>query len=176
MSDPYAILTDVTLLAVGSVCLVTDLRERKLYNVWTLGGLVAGLLLALARSGGPGLLDSLAGAGLGFLLLIPVAQMGGVAAGDVKLLMAFGALGGKSFLLATAVYGGVAGLIETLVAIGWAARSHGGLMPYLLLLQKEIAEGLPLEKRTASTKVPYGVAIIAGAVVARFWPLAAWIP
>jgi prepilin peptidase CpaA len=77
--------------AITLVAAATDLRRFKVYNWLTLPALAGGLL-ASAWFGGPaGLGNSMAGAAVGFCALAVFFAVGGVGAGDVKLLTALGA-------------------------------------------------------------------------------------
>lgn len=83
---PLAVVGIVTLLAA-----TTDLWRFKVYNALTLPTLGLGLIAALALGGWAGLGASLLGAGFGFGILVVFFALGGVGAGDVKLLTAVGA-------------------------------------------------------------------------------------
>jgi Flp pilus assembly protein protease CpaA len=82
------------LVVVGLATLAasaTDLWKFKVYNALTIPLLLAGLCVSTALGGWGGLASSLMGAGLGFGLLVVFYAVGGVGAGDVKLLTAVGA-------------------------------------------------------------------------------------
>ena len=104
----------VILLTLASVC---DIRSHRIPNPLVLAGLVLGLVGHGWRGGGPGLLLSLEGVALAVLALLPYA-LGGLGAGDVKLLGAVGALMGPAFLLWTLPGTVLAG---GLLALAWAA-------------------------------------------------------
>ncbi len=84
----------IPLAAVGLATLAasaTDLREFKVYNALTVPTLALGLATSAWLGGWAGLGSGLLGAGLGLGLLVAFFAMGGVGAGDVKLLAAVGA-------------------------------------------------------------------------------------
>ena len=83
---PLMILAAATLVASA-----TDLWRFKVYNILNFPLLVAGVLFAVLIGGWEGLTSSLLGAGLGFVVLFFFFALGGVGAGDVKLLTAVGA-------------------------------------------------------------------------------------
>ncbi|MCL5108744.1 MAG: A24 family peptidase [Chloroflexi bacterium] len=93
----------------------TDTRWRRLPNWLTLGGALAGLLLQAALRGLPGALDGATGWLLGCALLFLPFALGGMGAGDVKLLGAVGAARGPGFVLiafvCTALLGGAISLV-----------------------------------------------------------------
>jgi prepilin peptidase CpaA len=116
------VLADFVLLIVILICLVTDLRERRIYNKIVFPAVAAGIILNTAQFGLPGLRTSITGLLIGVMLFIVPFALGGLGAGDVKLLGAVGALKGPLFVLyaalGTALFGGV---LAVLVLI-WQSR------------------------------------------------------
>lgn len=103
------------LLTLAAVC---DIRTHRIPNALTLAGLTLGLMWHGWRGGSSGLFLSLEGMAVAGLALLPYA-LGGLGAGDVKLLGAVGALMGAIFLLWTLLGTVLAG---GLLALVWAAR------------------------------------------------------
>ncbi len=167
------LVTTAAFVVVMAAAGVMDLRSRCIPNWLTFGGLGVALLLK-ALAGGDPLLDGLAGAGLGFLtglLLFALRALGG---GDGKLLITAGAFFGfKPFvgaLLAIGILGGLLGIAE--------AIRRGVILPSLYNAGNMIRRGVTLGRagREAQTldspgavKVPYGVAIAAGAILWWFY-------
>ncbi|HEV8054542.1 MAG: prepilin peptidase [Chloroflexota bacterium] len=127
-------------------------------NYLTLPGILIGLALAaFAGWGVPGLgglLDHVVATGAAFLLCYPMYALGWMKAGDVKLLMAVGALRGTSFLLAAGLYGSLL----------------GGLLAIVLIVSRRL---IPPEhpqrggvRTVLKSSIPYGVALGAGGLVA----------
>jgi len=84
----------IPLAAVGLATLAaatTDLWKFKVYNLLTLPTLALGLIASTLLGGWAGLWSSLLGSGFGFAILVVFFALGGVGAGDVKLLTAVGA-------------------------------------------------------------------------------------
>jgi len=84
----------IPLVVVGLATLAaaaTDLWRFKVYNLLTLPTLALGVLTSTVLGGWAGLAASLLGAGFGFAILVIFFALGGVGAGDVKLLTAVGA-------------------------------------------------------------------------------------
>jgi len=77
----------VTVVAMA----VTDLWQFRVHNLLTLPLLVSGLIYQSVAYGTPGLINGLLGALFGFSALIVFCIMGGIGAGDVKLLAGVGA-------------------------------------------------------------------------------------
>ena len=73
------------------ITMVTDLWKFKIYNALTVPLLLSGLAYHAVVGGVAGLSGSLAGALFGFAALLAFYVMGGMGAGDVKLMAAVGA-------------------------------------------------------------------------------------
>lgn len=65
---------------------IIDGRSLRVPNWLTYHFLAGGLIFAFMRGGSPFLLSSLAGATVGLLTLLPLYSIGGMGAGDVKLM------------------------------------------------------------------------------------------
>ena len=148
-----------------------DLRTRRIPQALTLGGAAAGIAFHAITGGGSGGLASAAGWMVGIaVFLIPFA-LGGLGAGDVKLLGALGAWLGITNVLWVALYTGVAGgIMALLVAAASGYLRHALVNIYVLLMHwrlngvKPLAE-LTLEHSTGP-RLAYAVPILAGTVAA----------
>lgn len=96
--------------ALGLAASVTDLRRRTIPNWLTGAGALAGIVFAASR-GWHSLGMAMAGAAVGFLLMLPLHLCGAMGGGDVKLMAAFGTLLGPAGILVAAVFGFIAGAI-----------------------------------------------------------------
>ena len=98
-------MTPVVLIALclGVASAVEDLRHRRVSNCLTAAGAAGGLACA-AWGGWRGLGIAVAGAFLGFLILLPFHWCGAMGGGDVKLMAAYGALLGPSGILLAALF------------------------------------------------------------------------
>jgi prepilin peptidase CpaA len=113
------------LVAVAIATLIasaTDLWKFKVYNVLTFPTLGLGIIVSAILGGWSGVGSSLLGVCLGFGLLIVFFAVGGVGAGDVKLLAAVGAWLGPyltyQVFIASALFGGLYALILVLIRSG----------------------------------------------------------
>ncbi len=177
VSAPMAPIVAAVIWAV--VAAAWDLRTRRIPNWMTFPAALLGLVLNLALGGGAGLWQSALGTLTGLALLVIPFAMGGMGAGDVKMLAAVGALGGPAFAFSTFLYGSIAGGVIALVlmlARYWTAWRASGSDSAAGAARSE-AESDGAEPATAaSTKTPssrltfpYGVAILAGAIVTSIW-------
>ncbi|WP_051682996.1 A24 family peptidase [Salinicoccus luteus] len=126
-------LINVFLIIVLAVCVVTDIRERKIYNKVIFPALLAAFGLNIIFGGFSGFGDALIGFVVGFALLLIPYILGGMGAGDVKLLGLVGAFKGSSFVLESFIYMAVVGgmlAIFVIVTRGGLKKSFGIGMPY----------------------------------------------
>ncbi|HHY97218.1 MAG TPA: peptidase A24 [Firmicutes bacterium] len=103
------------LAIVGAVYI--DVWSGKIPNALVALGFLSGFVLNSVEAGLGGLLLSLEGAFLGLALLFIPFALGGMGAGDVKLLGAIGALIGPQGVFYTALYGALAGGVMAVVVL-----------------------------------------------------------
>ncbi|OXI93204.1 MULTISPECIES: A24 family peptidase [Burkholderia] len=166
VAPPYPIPLCVTLLAVAAAG--TDLAARRIPNPLVALGLVGALVAQCLLHGVlAGALGWLAGAATGFALLLPFYLLRGMAAGDVKLMLAIGAWVGAQMtvyiVLATFVAGGVGAL--AVVLLRGRMRQMWTNVRALLARHARGTRAEAADGPAAITSVgslPYGVAIAAG--------------
>lgn len=152
----------------------TDMVQGRVSNAVTFGGMAVGLGLHYAAHGWsaaagqallPGLSCALSGLAWGLGLFIIPYVLGGLSAGDVKLMGAVGALGGYPFILPAIFFTVTAGAVLALSVLIWKGRLRAGLWRSLKLLVglKRAGAAAPGEERTP---INYAVAIAAGSVAA----------
>jgi prepilin peptidase CpaA len=160
---------DITLIAVLAICVTTDLRNRKIYNAVTFPAVGLAFILHFIFGGWSGLSDSLIGLAAGFgLLLIPY-FMGGMGAGDVKLLAVIGALKGSWFVFSAAVYMGMIGALMAIVTLLFRKESRTfakQIVYFLYALRYGTRLTFPRSFGALTAVMPYGVAIGGGALAA----------
>ncbi|WP_342118953.1 A24 family peptidase [Pseudoduganella sp. OTU4001] len=133
---------EIILLCLVCQAAASDLAWRRVPNVLVLAGLLLALALHWRLGGGAALLgQALAGGTVGLLLFLPMYALGGMAAGDVKLMAMAGSFVGPAQALQLGVLSALAGGV---LALCWlvAARCRG-----------TVAEGMP-----------YAVAIAVGTI------------
>jgi prepilin peptidase CpaA len=150
---------------------VFDLRTRRIPNALTFGAAAVALAVHGALSGWSGLLLAVLGWAAGLLLFFPLFALGGLGAGDVKLLAAVGAWLGPMGAVWVGLYGAIAGGIMALIvslARGYTAKAMGNVGAILrtwLLAGIRPIEGLTLDSSTGP-RLPYALAVAAGTLVA----------
>ena len=117
MKINFPILYITTILVAGWGA-VTDLRFGKIYNRLTMPSILVGIFLNLILNGINGLFNSLLGIILGMTCIL-FWILGMLKAGDVKLYMAIGALGGWKFcgytIISSILVGGIVAFIVMIV-------------------------------------------------------------
>ncbi len=150
------------------VCIYTDLKSRRIYNLVLVPFLIMGLFAAFLTESWPGMIDGLKGFAIGLLILLIPFLKGGLGGGDVKLLAVIGSIMGSSFVINTFVFGALAGgimaivqlvlhrrLFSTLKSLFW--KTIGKIMGYSsYITQSTETEAKPLF-------LPYSLAIGSGA-------------
>ncbi|MGR3911231.1 prepilin peptidase [Burkholderia sp. SR8] len=166
VAPPYPVPLCVTLLAVAAAS--TDIASRRIPNRLVAVGL-AGALVAQCLLHGlvAGILGWLGGAATGFGLLLPFYLLRGMAAGDVKLMLAIGAWVGAEMtfyiVLATFVAGGI-GAIGFVLVRGRMREMLANVRALIVRGAHKAGPGVaggPAESASVGT-LPYGVAIAAG--------------
>lgn len=164
---------DFLLMALLAICVFTDLKERKIYNKILLPFLILAFVNHLVTGGISGLGITLAGTAVGFAILLIPYFMGGMGAGDVKLLAVIGALKGTVFVLTAAVYMALAGGILALFVLLFRKGALNRIMQIFIFfggLRSGMKIPLFLEKDALNATYPYGIAIAIGAVAAAIFP------
>jgi len=157
----------VFVLAIAAA--YTDLRWGKIFNALTVPFALLGLILNSVGGGWEGLLLSMEGLAVGFGLWLVSGFLGRIlGGGDIKLLMAFGALQGPAFLLLTLFYGALIGGVMALVV----ALRQGLLVKTFKSLGTSIymraACAAPMSLEAGSdgqVRLPYAIALAVGAIL-----------
>jgi len=157
------------------VCLVaqagvTDLAVRKIPNVLVLTGFVLALVLQLLHGAhwSP-VLPWMAGALAGFFLFLPLYLLGGMAAGDVKLMAMVGAFVGPLAALQIGLLVLLIGGLMALAMMAYSGRWRDGWRNLLTLCRPPVMRMLgvpllpePLPHGASVGELPYGLAIAIG--------------
>jgi prepilin peptidase CpaA len=157
-------------LGIAALACGIDLRRQRIPNWLTFGAAIAGLLYHTSVAGPMGFTDATAGWIVGAGMFFLPFTLGGLGAGDVKLVAALGAWFGVADAIWLGLY---TGLVGGVVALG-VALLHGYLQQALanvelLLMHWRVAGLHALPELTIyhgqGPKLAYGVSIFFGTVV-----------
>ena len=171
----FASSTVVTLLLILLVAAVlSDLRSHRIPNLLIFPALALSILVHTLDSGLAGLIGVGSGLAVGIAMLLPFYVIGGMGAGDVKLLGVVGSFLGPwgAFVagLATLMAGAVLGIGVILWQRFWPL-----LEPYLEQTTRlpasmlHAAPSTKVAKASPVTKVAYSTAIAAGTAAALWY-------
>ena len=164
-------LGECAAIATAVVASVFDLHSRRIPNLLTFGAAAAALTVASLTGGLPGAGASLTGWLVATVLWIPIYALGGMGAGDVKLLAAIGAWLGPATAVQVSLYSAIAGgamAVVVAVARGVARQTVANVQ--LLIVHWQVAGFRPHAQLTLATadspRLAYAVPILAGTAVA----------
>ena len=169
------------LLAAALVVLAAafDLRNRRIPNWLNLAGLMFGLFTALWLGGPKAGLMAVSGAGLALLIYFPLWMLRAMGAGDVKLMVALGAILGPaawlSVFVLTALYAGILGFLHLAAAgrLGPGFTNVGLLLGSLARLRAPFRDHAHLSVHNPrAARLPHGASIALGCltfVVFSIW-------
>ena len=136
---------------VGIAATAEDLARRRISNWTSIAAFAGGVGCQMVRQGWIGLPLALAGAACGFLVFLIFYVLGGMGAGDIKLMAGFGALLGYSKLFEAALWTAAIGGLIALGVISY--QTVRGLW-------RRNSSGKNADTRTES--IPYAPAITLG--------------
>ena len=157
-------------LIVGAAACATDLHSRRIPNWLTFGATAAAIAFQYASAGPGGVQHAMSGWILGLLLFMPMFVLGGMGAGDVKLLAALGAWLGPSDAFYLALNASLAGgLIAVPLALrrrylGTAFKNIGSLIKFWWMCGVRPLRSVSLESQS-SPRLAYAVPMFLGTVV-----------
>lgn len=155
-------MTTIILSIALAISFFTDVKGRKILNIVTLPAIILGLLTHTIVNGWDGFVFSSLGMLAGFgLLLIPYI-LNGMAAGDVKLMMAIGALQGSAFVFGSFIYIAIIGGIIAFIIL-MAKRDFLSTVKRMILTAR-LKSLDNLSKHEYHHAFPYGVAIVLGTI------------
>ncbi|POA29681.1 MULTISPECIES: prepilin peptidase [unclassified Pseudomonas] len=164
------LVSTILLIGLLGVAVVSDLLRHRIPNTLVLLGLALGLAGQMYSGGVSGLGDGLLGILICFALFLPMYALGGMAAGDVKLMAMVGSFLPFHYALWAALFsliaGGVCGFLIVLVR-GQLVQTLGR---YWLILRAQ-SYLAPTSDEVASKPFPYSIAILLGTLYTVYWQL-----
>lgn len=160
------------LVAVGVLASLFDIMERRVPNWLVFPVMATGITYHQLIGGWKGAGLAVEGAAVGAAILLGPYVFGAVGAGDVKLLMAFGALAGPENILRGSFAGIVLGGVGALVALAVRGRlfqALQGIGVWAVLSTSGVKTPLPVDR---THTLPYGVFLTLGMLIS-LWGWAA---
>jgi len=163
------------LLALLAIAVISDIKSHRIPNLLLLPALGLALLLHAMNGGVDGLLFAAGGLVLGLAMLLPLYLVGGMAAGDVKLLGVVGSFIGPWGAVVSGMATMMAGAVFGIAVIIW---KHLPIELESRAAQLPNTPGTGSHFTTASqsmagqrrvTYIPYAPAIAAGTIAAIWY-------
>ncbi|AYC32613.1 hypothetical protein D3880_09545 [Pseudomonas cavernae] len=168
------LLGNILLLGLLGAAVVSDLCRHRIPNWLVLLGLALGLTGQVHALGIAGLGSGLLGLLVGFVVFLPFYVLGGMAAGDVKLMAMVGSFLAPTAALWAAACSLMAGGLCALLLVLVRGQLPLTLSRYRLSLMAR-AYLAPAPDEVAGQPFPYTVAILLGTLLSLFWqPFEHW--
>ena len=155
---------------------IIDGKQLRVPNWLTFHLALGGLVYAAWTARVPGLLWSLEGAALGLALLLPLYAIGGMGAGDVKLLAGVGAWVGPAVILGAFGVSAIVGGLMAVIMIAWSGEyiRHLALFQTIgheILSVRDPAKlsAIAAERKPRMMLLPYGIPIAVGSIAYFAW-------
>jgi prepilin peptidase CpaA len=162
-------ISEISLLFIITLAIAAsywDIRCRKIPNKLTFPMMLVGVIIGLIHTGYVGLVTSLKGLAIGFAILFAFyITIGGVGEGDIKLLAAFGALGGPAFVTRTAVYGIILGGVYAILCLAFKKKLTATIKWAALSLLGLFCKGFRERIIYSDETMPYGPFLALGAIL-----------
>ena len=159
----------VFLVLILTAAAVIDLRAQRIPNLLTLPSILAALIYHTIFRGSGGLFFSLCGLAAGIGVLIIPYLLGGMGAGDAKLMGAVGAFVGARGVFIAFLFAAVAGGLYALLLMLFKRRHFSGFLKSKLetlkiciFTRQYMPDAIP-EKKTRP-RLCYGLAIALGSI------------
>ncbi|MCM2318477.1 MAG: prepilin peptidase [Pseudomonas sp.] len=153
-------------LLLGAV--IYDIVSHRLPNYYLLLGLMVGLASQAWVSGWSGVVSGGAGLLIGFALFVPFYALGGMAAGDVKLMAVVGSFLGITGALWAGAYSLMAGSVLGILYLLY--KGHLGKLVVRYWAMAATRSRIAAEADDAARhRFPYAIAIAAGTLLSLYW-------
>jgi len=155
---------------VAALAVVCDLKTRRIPNVLTFGAALVAVAVHGSLGGWQAVGSSLSGCVVGLALFFPFYALGGLGAGDVKLLAAIGAFLGPLATVWVGLFTSIAGGAMALVVALYSGYLHKAFVNLWCLVMYWRLEGpRPAPDMTLATnrgpRLAYAVPVLAGLVL-----------
>ncbi|MFC4402432.1 A24 family peptidase [Gracilibacillus xinjiangensis] len=154
----WTMMIDIFLLIILAICVITDLKSRMIYNKVIFPALLLTFIYQFTTGGWESLSHSFIGFLIGFALLLIPYFLGGIGAGDVKLLGLIGAMKGAIFVFQSFIYIALLGAVIAVFILLFRSELWKSIYRYVLYKQS-------FNQGVLTGTYPYGVAIAGGVMI-----------
>ena len=168
-------LLNFGLLFMLILAVLYDLKFRKIPNAIVLFGLIYSLVFQWLNIGGAGGLNWLLGILIGFICLFPLYYLRGMAAGDVKLMMAVGGFLGYPLIFKAVacvfISGGIMALIFILLKGRFRLLTKNMRVmftDFYIKATSGVSVADDYVMKNSAGRMPYALAIAVGTVIALY--------
>lgn len=164
----YIFLTIILVTA-----LITDISSRKIPNMLTFPSMIIAIGYHSLLNGFNGFLFSIEGIGLGMAAFILIYMVGGMGAGDVKLMGAVGGFLGPEGIFAACIFTALFGGLYSLLVLAFngclieTMKRYGTILKTFFLTKKIVL--VPSSLEVKKLKICYGIAIAFGTTLSILW-------
>ncbi|MGB6041721.1 MAG: A24 family peptidase [Pirellulales bacterium] len=158
------------------VAAVIDGWKLKVPNWITFPMIISGWIYSTMAFGWPGLMWSVVGTAVGLALLLPAYAIGGMGAGDVKLMAGIGAWvwPGVTFyaFCVSAILGGIIAVGMVLWRGAWSKhrQQFGNILNEIAVIRDpEQLAAIAAERKSSMMLLPYGIPIALGTIAYFAW-------
>jgi prepilin peptidase CpaA len=161
-----SLLTNLFLIAILAMAVITDFRWHKIPNWLTFPAMLGGIIINVIPYGFHGLFFSALGLAVGTVLFLIPYSIGGMGAGDVKLMGAIGSFLGAKNVVWACLFSCIFGGLYAIIFLVWKGSAKSYVTRYWLMLKTLLFTGklfyIPPSPGEKSQKISYGVAIALG--------------
>jgi prepilin peptidase CpaA len=169
MNAPHAVTWIVSAILVEAA--VIDGLKLRVPNWLTFHLVIGGLVFGAWTHGAPGFLRALAGMGVGLASLLPLYAIGGMGAGDVKLMAGVGAWMGPAITLWAFATSAIVGGVMALAMVAWSGQYvHHWVQlqaigsEILTVRNPEKLAATAAARKPTMTLLPYGIPLAVGSI------------
>ena len=166
-------MPSIGLIIILIIAVLTDILKGKIPNWLTFPAILLGLIWISLLSGFVGFVYSFLGIIVGIGLFIPSYSLGGMGAGDVKLMGVVGAFLGPKNVIWACIFSCIIGGIYAIVVLYFSGMLKNYLKRYGLMLKtffltREFSYMPPLNDEK-TPKLRFGLAIAIGTIALIYW-------
>ncbi|MFT7459836.1 MAG: prepilin peptidase CpaA [Planctomycetota bacterium] len=160
----------ILIFGFTSAAALYDQLTARIPNALSYGGIVLGCSMGLVSGIGPGIIDSLVGLGIGFLITLPLFLMSSIGGGDVKLFGAIGALLGFPLVIDVLLITFMVGAIISVIVIIVSGRLLMTIKEVIWWLSTSTTPDTEKIQPALGLQVPMGVSLMLATIITVYFP------